>query len=102
MIPYFTLAIRVVTDTELRINRLRQREYKHFGDRILLGGDRYACYQEFLSWASQYDTGEASMRSKSCHDQWQRQLCCPIIEVDGSRELVYNFAIVKDILEKKT
>lgn len=36
LIPLFTLAIRLVTDTEIRIERLKIREKQKFGDRIIV------------------------------------------------------------------
>ena len=99
LIPYFTLAIHVITDTNLRIKRLKHREYLSFGERILPGGDMFNNHQEFLTWASEYDTGDATMRSKSCHDEWRKLLSCPFIEVDGSRELSYNYSLINTLLE---
>ena len=48
LIPLFTLAIRLVTDTEIRIKRLKIREKKKFGDRIIPSGDMYANHIEFI------------------------------------------------------
>ena len=39
----------------------------------------------FLDWASQYDTGDATMRSKAMHDHWERQLTCKRISVNGGK-----------------
>lgn len=83
----FTCAIRVVTPTDVRLARLHRREYARFGPRISEGGDMYAAHQAFLDWASRYDTGDASMRSKACHDDWERHLSCPLIRVDGTEAL---------------
>ena len=52
MIPLFTLAVRLETDTKLRIERLRKRESERFGARIEAGGDMYKNHQDFLEWAS--------------------------------------------------
>ena len=87
LIPYFDLAIRVVTDTETRLARLKEREYRRFGERIRKGGDMYDEHMKFLSWASKYDTADASMRSKAKHDQWQTLLSCPVITVDGTADI---------------
>lgn len=38
LIPLFTLAIRLITDTEIRIERLKAREKQKFGDRIMPDG----------------------------------------------------------------
>lgn len=47
LIPDFTLAVRVVTDTPTRLARIKQREYVRFGTRILPGGDMYDHHQAF-------------------------------------------------------
>ena len=84
LIPAFTHAIRVVTDTETRLRRLHAREVRRFGDRVAPGGDMAAAHQEFLDWAARYDTGDAAMRSRALHDQWQQLLPCPVAAIDGS------------------
>jgi len=70
----FTLAVRLVTDTDTRIKRLRAREYAHFGDSIRPGGSRYEEHEAFVAWAARYDTGDTHMRSKANHDAWQARL----------------------------
>jgi len=87
LIPRFTCAIRLNTSTEVRIERLRQREYAHFGERIREGGDMYENHLAFLEWAAQYDTGDVTMRSKACHDEWMKQLPCPQIIAPGDMSL---------------
>ena len=41
LIPFFSLAVRLVTDTDIRIARLKEREKRKFGSRIEKGGDMY-------------------------------------------------------------
>lgn len=90
LIPLFTLAIRLVTDTETRIKRLRQREFNRFGNRILPGGDMYEEHQDFLQWAAQYDDGDITIRSRRMHDEWQKQLQCPLLLLPGTAPLEDN------------
>ena len=99
LIPLFTLAIRVETDTNIRLKRLKAREREKFGSRIDLGGDMYDKHAEFLNWAASYDDGGMNMRSKVKHDHWQKQLICPLILVDGSLPLVKNFELIKREIE---
>ena len=87
LIPRFTHVIRLTTPTEVRIDRLRQREYAHFGERIREGGDMYENHLAFLEWAAQYDTGDVAMRSKACHDEWMKQLPCPQLIAPGNMPL---------------
>ena len=95
LIPEFTLVVRIVIDNELRLERIKKRESERFGDRIAPGGDMYEHHLEFMKWASKYDTAGVEMRSKAKHDEWQKQLTCPIIVVDGAEELGKNCALIK-------
>ena len=99
LIPFFTLAVRVITDTDLRIKRLKQREYEAFGKRVLTGGDMYETHIEFLEWAGAYDTGSVNTRSKAKHDEWQKLLICPLISLNGADDLNENVAKVKHMLK---
>lgn len=93
LIPLFTLAIRVETETEVRIERLKKREYENFGNRIKLDGDMYENHQKFIDWATEYDIGGLDIRSKLKHDEWQKQLRCPLINLDGGLPIEKNFEI---------
>ncbi|MDE5598647.1 MAG: AAA family ATPase [Lachnospiraceae bacterium] len=95
LIPFFDLAIRLVTDTNIQMERLKKREREKFGERIAPGGDMYESHLEFLEWAKEYDTGSIDMRSKAKHDEWQKLLQCPQIVLDGAGDLDENFRVVK-------
>lgn len=84
LIPTFTLAIRVHTDTQTRLERLKKRERAHFGSRIDKGGDMYEVHTAFMDWASRYETADTSTRSRAKHDEWQKLLHCEVMDVDGT------------------
>ncbi len=94
LIPLFTLAVRLETEVNLRIERLKARERAHFGARLDPGGDMYRNHQDFLAWAAGYDEGGLDMRSRAEHDAWEKQLLCPRILLNGGDDLAYNFAWV--------
>lgn len=98
LIPLFTLAVRLVTDTEVRIERLEKREKQKFGDRILPDGDMYTTHMKFMEWARAYDTGSVEMRSKAKHDEWQKLLHCKQIVLDGAADLEDNFHAVQEAI----
>lgn len=81
---YFTLAVRLVIPSELRIERLVERETEEFGERLLEGGDMYDNHKEFIEWAKQYDTAGPEMRSKALHDIWSEALSCPVLTLDSA------------------
>lgn len=100
LIPYFTLAIRIEMEQDLRIDRLVKREKERYGSRIEPGGDMYQQHIDFVKWAKAYDNGGMDMRSRVKHDDWQKLLLCDILYLDGADTLENNFAKVKDILDK--
>ncbi len=102
LIPLFTLAIRLETDTELRIARIKAREREKFGSRIDIGGDMYQQHLDFLDWASAYDTGDVGMRSKAKHDKWQKLLSCDQMLLSGGDNLNTNLRRIKEHIAKPT
>lgn len=100
LMPRFTLAVRVETDTPTRLARIREREYRKFGERILPNGDMHETHMNFLTWAAGYDDGGLDTRSRAKHDAWERMLQCPILRVDGTDEVGQNVEKVRRALEK--
>ena len=102
LIPSFSLAIRLITDTETRICRIKQREYERFGERIQPNGDMHKQHTDFLAWASAYDNGSPDMRSRAMHDAWQKTLPCPVITLDGSQPLNILLQTIKPYIPEVT
>ncbi len=94
----FTLAVRVETETAVRIGRLEKRERDRFGNRIDAGGDMFERHKKFMAWAASYDDGGLDMRSRSEHDKWQAQLQCPLLVLDGSLPVEKNFEVIRQNL----
>jgi len=100
LIPLFTLAIRLETNTAIRLQRIKERERKRFGSRIDPGGDLYKTHQEFIAWAASYDHGDFHTRSKAKHDAWEKQLPCSRILLDGSQPLDKSFERILPFLHE--
>ena len=96
-IPLFQLLIYVHTQTEVRLQRLHERELQRFENRILPGGDMAEEHQKFLLWASQYDNGGLDMRSAQHHAEWLKFIRCPIICLDGSLQVEDNIALLEEV-----
>lgn len=101
LMPYFTLAVRIEIDRDVRIARLIAREKGRYGARIEPGGDMHLQHTEFVEWAKAYETGGLDMRSRARHDEWQKQLSCELLCVDGADTPEENFEKVKEILLKQ-
>ncbi|WP_313119678.1 HD domain-containing protein [Proteiniclasticum ruminis] len=98
LIKEFTLAVRLDTETKVRLHRIKEREYKKFGERILPEGDMHEQHLRFLDWAGKYDTGSAHMRSREKHDQWQKLLPCPQLNLSGEDPLEKNVENIEGFL----
>ena len=82
-IPLFELVVYLWIPPDIRLERLRQREYERYGERIMPGGDMYEKSQDFLEWASSYEDGGLDMRSRRMHEKWLSTLPCPIVCIEG-------------------
>ncbi|WP_151734991.1 AAA family ATPase [Paenibacillus tengchongensis] len=80
---WFDLVIFLWISPELRMNRLRAREYERYGNDILPGRSRHEAHREFLEWAALYDTADKQVRSRKLHEGWMAQLNCPILRLEG-------------------
>lgn len=98
LIPYFTLAIRIELEHNLRIERLIKREKERYGSRIELDGDLYQKHIEFVEWAKSYDNGGMDIRSKKKHDEWQKLLTCEVLYLDGADTLQNNYEKVRKVI----
>ncbi|SHG89269.1 hypothetical protein [Bradyrhizobium erythrophlei] len=84
----FDLVIFLSTAREIRLQRLRAREARHFGsDAVAPGGWRHHDTEDFVEWASHYEDGDREGRSLAKHEAWLAQLPCPVLRLDGSRPL---------------
>lgn len=84
-IPKFDLCIWIQTSTAVRIDRLKNREFSHFGKRILPGGDMYENHTDFINWEKTYDTADSTQRSFAMHNEWSQKLTCPLIILNGEK-----------------
>jgi adenylate kinase family enzyme len=81
--PLFQVVIFLWIPQKVRISRLIEREKQRFGDEINPGGSRYSKFKEFIDWAYKYDGAGLEMRSRETHEEWMKQLKCPVIRIEG-------------------
>lgn len=81
LIPYFDLTVFVYVPQDIRLERLRKREYERYGDRMLPGGEKHDHTEKFLDWAAAYDAGTSYGRSLSKHEAWLERIECPVLRI---------------------
>jgi adenylate kinase family enzyme len=85
---YFDLVVFVDTPAAVRIARLRDREARRFGAAAIApGGWRHEEAEAFFAWAAAYDDASREGRSRPRHETWLARLSCPVLRVDGAREV---------------
>jgi adenylate kinase family enzyme len=98
LIPHFDLAVFLGLPSKIRMERLRARERGRFGDALLPGGSMHRQHLEFLEWASSYDDGDLTVRSRRLHEAWITSLPCPLLGIEGDRTNDERIAIVMEAL----
>lgn len=88
-VPLFDLAVFNSAPTEIRVERVKAREFAQFGDRILPGGDMFENHENFLDCVRRYDTDGWAI-SRKVHEQWAATLPCPVLHIDGTVAIEEN------------
>ena len=81
VIPRLTLAVFLTIPHQVRMDRLARRESLRSG--ITLSPADQARHHQFMDWASRYDDGDLSIRSRALHEAWVAPLPCPVLRLDG-------------------
>jgi adenylate kinase family enzyme len=82
--PMLSLAVFVITPTDVRLKRLEKREFEKYGERIKSGGDLYAYHKKFIEYSTTYDNGSMETRSLASQEYWANNLTCPVVRIDGT------------------
>lgn len=78
----FDLGVFLAVPVELRMERIKNREYIRWGGRVLEGGDMYESQIKFREFASMRDVGML----KRCALKYS----CPILTIDGTEKIPEN------------
>ena len=82
------IAFWVKAPLEKRLERIRYREEKRFGERAFPGGDMYEQQKEFRKVV-------ASREEKSLEECVQK-LSCPVVVLDGTLSVEFNIKKIKE------
>lgn len=91
--PFFRYAVLVEVPRDLRIQRVKNRSFQKFGDRMLPGGDLYEKEERF------FDLVES--RAEDTVEEWAKLLSCPVIRVDGTKPVEENVKLIIERLQNE-
>ncbi len=89
---FFQYAILIDVPKDIRMQRVRNRSFQKFGNRMLAGGDLYEREERFFDLVKS--------RPENTVEEWIRSLKCPIMRIDGTRPVKENVDIVFNQLGK--
>ncbi len=95
---YFDLVIFLSIPQDIRLERLKQREFERYGNEIVAGGSKYDQSKTFLEWASLYDSAGMDVRSKALHEHWMAELSCPVLKIEGDYTINERVDLVLDYI----
>ncbi|MCR6095231.1 hypothetical protein HXA31_12655 [Salipaludibacillus agaradhaerens] len=96
---YFDLVIFLWIPQDIRLERLKQREFQRYGHEILAGGSKFEQSKAFLEWASLYDSAGMEVKSKMLHEHWMADLSCPVLKIEGDYSVNERVDMVLDYLK---
>lgn len=79
----FDLAVFLYIPHEIRMERLKNREFGRYGSVIYENKERNQQYMAFMEWASGYDDNSTDGRNLAAHESWIQTLSCPLLELRG-------------------
>ncbi len=82
IISMYDYVIMLEVPKSVRSQRVRNRSFKKFGSRMLLGGDLYNQEEAFFQMVES--------RQGSYVENWLQTVKCPIIRVDGTKPIEEN------------
>lgn len=88
----FQYAVILDVPKDIRMQRVRDRSFKKFGNRILPGGDLHEKEENFFELVRS--------RPENLVEEWVQSLNCPVIRADGTEPVDKNIKLITDIILK--
>lgn len=99
--PPFDLVIFLYLPPQIRMERLRKREFERYGEEITVNPERAVKSEEFLEWAKDYDhdTGIAN-RTLNAHREWLTGIDVPLLEISGDYPVSDKIKVILDRIKR--
>jgi adenylate kinase family enzyme len=82
--PCFDAVVFLYAPSDVRMARLRAREFARYGEAIEPGGAMHENSRAFLDWAARYDEPHFEGRSLAIHNRWLAKQSAPVLRLDGT------------------
>lgn len=76
---------------DIRIQRVKNRSFQKFGERMLLGGDLHEQEEKFFDFVKS--------RPENTVEEWVKSLKCPILRIDGTKPIEENVDFIMEQIQ---
>jgi len=90
----FNLVVFLYLSPEIRLQRLKDREFERYGAIIYNDAERAKAYQKFIDWAVSYDTNAISGRTLQVHEDWLNKVKCPVLQISRDNTVQQRLALI--------
>lgn len=88
---FIKYAVLLDVPNDIRLQRVKNRSYQKFGNRMLPNGDLYEQEEAFFRFVES--------RKESTVEKWLSGLNCPVIRLDGTKPVEENVNYIIDIIK---
>ena len=92
-LSFFQYAVLVDVPKDIRIQRVKNRSFQKFGNRMLPGGDLHEQEELFFDFVKS--------RAEDVVEKWVQSLPCPILRVDGTKPFEENVNFIMSRIQKQ-
>lgn len=86
IITLYKYVVLITVPKEIRLQRVRNRSFRKFGNRMLEGGDLYKQEEAFFRMVES--------RTEDYVENWLKTLNCPVIKIDGTKPIDENIEFI--------
>ena len=86
--PFFRYAVLNDVPKDIRLQRVKERSFHKFGNRMLPGGDLYEQEEAFFHFVKS--------SAENTVEKWVQSLSCPVIRVDGTKSIEENVRFIME------
>lgn len=91
--PFIQYVILLDVPKNIRLQRVKERSFQKFGNRMLLGGDLYEQEEKFFRFVES--------REENIVEEWVKSLNCPVIRIDGTKSIDENANFIIECIQNK-
>lgn len=92
ILPYYKFAVLIDVPKDIRLERIKNRSFQKFGDRMLQGGDLYEQEKAFFDMVS--------ARTENGVEEWAQTLNCHVLRIDGTKAIDENIIYITEQIQK--